>query len=626
MMRHLKFMFCLLAALSLVAVSCSKEPEKELSVSPQSIELEADGSQQTAAVDANVNWTASTSSGWLQVSPRSGKGSMELTVKADANISGAERSATITFSSPDSETLGASITVKQVPVSVSFAQNPVPVKAEGETVTINVTANTPWEIITSEETARVVLSAVKGDGNAQITAQVSANPNNKVAEIPLKFSYYGIYKTLILKQEPGPNTAPAKPVFTNPKDGAAGVYTNVSFKWNCSDADGDTLSYYLYLSKDASSFKEYGPIVRERSFTPEENLETNTKYYAKIKADDRAGGVTESDVISFTTSATSIYADGEYVVYQQSTKASPVKLVFTGDGYQKNDFEHGGKFDTDVDKAIEGLFSVEPYKSYREYFTIYKIAAYSQDAGATITSQDIKKSTVFESVIEGGNSTGISCNYDKVFNWVKKIPDVTDADLTKNSICVVINENIYAGTCASWSNGKSIAMVPTSSASGGTTAFVNVICHEYGGHGFGRLADEYTNYDATIPAEEVENLKAWQEKGYNLNVSASNKKEEAPWGFLIGQKDYGHVGFHLGGYYYKYGVWRSEVVSCMEDNRLYFSAISRYAIVKRILEIAGETLTLEGFIAKDVEKSQNDQTKAGVPSDFRPLGKPVYFE
>lgn len=625
-MKKLKCISLLLAIVSFAVVSCSKEPEKELSVSPQQVELDADGAQQNVAVNANVNWTLSGNAGWLQVSPKSGNGSMSLTVKADANISGVERSTTVTISSPDNEMLSASFSVKQVPVSVTFSKDTIPVKAEGETVTFSVASNTDWEIIASEETARVKLSKSSGSGDAQITAQVEANPNNKIAYIPLKFMYYGIYKTLVLKQEPGPNTAPAKPVFTTPKDGAVGVYTNVTFKWNCSDADGDTLSYWLYLSKDGSSFTEYGPVVRERQYQLDENLQINTLYYAKLKADDKAGGVAESDVISFTTAATSVYADGEYAIYQQSTKPNPVKLVFTGDGFQKGDYEHGGKFDTKVEEAIEGLFSVEPYKSYRDYFTIYKIAAYSNDSGATITTDKINKSTVFESVIEGGNSTGISCNYDKVFNWVKKIPDITDADLKNNSICVIINEEMYAGTCASWMDGKSIAMVPTSTASAGTTAFVNVICHEFGGHGFGRLADEYTNYDSTIPAEEVESLKQWQQKGYNWNVSASNQKEEAPWGMLIGQKDYGHVSFHLGGYYYKYGVWRSEVISCMEDNRLYFSSISRLAIVKRILEVAGEEFTLEKFIENDIEKTDNSQTKSEVPYDFRPLGKPVYFK
>ena len=181
----------------------------------------------------------------------------------------------------------------------------VKVKAEGETVSINITSNTSWKIEESVETSRVTLSQTSGTGNATISAVVTANPNNKYVKIPLKFSYFGIFKTLYIEQEPGPNTAPAKPEFTSPVNGAENVYSNVKFAWNCKDADGDTLTYHLYLSKDGAQFDEYGPIWHVRSYSLPEDLDINTKYYAKLKADDGVGETSESDVISFTTASTS---------------------------------------------------------------------------------------------------------------------------------------------------------------------------------------------------------------------------------------------------------------------------------------------------------------------------------
>ena len=615
----------LLVVLSVILVaSCSKEPPKELTVSPQSIELESDGASQNVALQSNVNWSASSNAGWLIISPKTGTGSMEIALKADANISGAERTATVTFTSADVEGLSASLTVKQVPVSVSFSKDTVPVKSEGETVTFSVTSNTDWTILTSEETARVKLSQTSGSGNATITAEVTANPNNKVANIPLKFSYYGIVKTLILQQEPGPNTNPSKPEFLSPANGASGAYVNVSFKWNCKDADGDTLTYHLYLSKDGSNFNEAASVRQTREISLENRLDANTQYYAKLTADDGAGGSSESDVISFTTSDKFLYPDGYWYAYQESKKENPVILVFTGDGFTEELNTEGGLFDTKTDEAIEGLFSVEPYKSYREYFTIYKIVAYSPETGMSVQEGNIKRNTTFASLWEGGNSTGVSCNYDKVFNWVKQIPAVAEGSLDNMAIALIINEPVYAGTCVSYSSGRCIAMIPLQTTD---AQFVRTFTHEFGGHGFGRLVDEYINYDYAPSQDVKDNYKALQDSwafGYGLNMSVTNVVADLPWAHLYGRKDYEHVSMIEGGWLYARGIWRSEQVSCMKDNRLYFDSQSRYLIARRITTIANEQFDVEKFVAKDVQKKETSQTKADMEHDTRPLGATIF--
>lgn len=47
--------------------------------------------------------------------------------------------------------------------------------------------------------------------------------------------------------------------------------------------------------------------------------------------------------------------------------------------------------------------------------------------------------------------------------------------------------------------------------------------------------------------------------------------------------------------------WRSERISCMIDNRFYFSTWQRYLIAKRIVELSGgSTPTLAAFKLTDV--------------------------
>lgn len=75
------------------------------------------------------------------------------------------------------------------------------------------------------------------------------------------------------------------------------------------------------------------------------------------------------------------------------------------------------------------------------------------------------------------------------------------------------------------------------------------------------------------------------------------------------------------------GMWRSEYMSCMIDNREYFNSQSRYLIVKRIMDMCGEEFTFEKFLAKDIEKTDNTgyaPTRGRVPFEVaRPLAPPV---
>ena len=153
------------------------------------------------------------------------------------------------------------------------------------------------------------------------------------------------------------------------------------------------------------------------------------------------------------------------------------------------------------------------------------------------------------------------------------------------------------------------------------------------------------NYQSEMPESEKENTALWQDFGYGLNISLYPAMSDSPWSHFAGLSDYSHVGMYEGGHYYAKGVWRPEVISCMEDNRNYYNSPSRFYIVKRILEISREVdpitkddsdqvkaqkmkILMDKFLAKDVEKrdKNSSNTKSGwngVPYDFVPLGSPI---
>ena len=80
---------------------------------------------------------------------------------------------------------------------------------------------------------------------------------------------------------------------------------------------------------------------------------------------------------------------------------------------------------------------------------------------------------------------------------------------------------------------------------------------------------------------------------------------------------YPYVGVLQGGYYYAFGVWRSESYSLMDESAdFYFNTICRELIVKRIMALTGEEYTFDKFLAKDSDKdrpnlstSQSQRTK-----------------
>lgn len=75
---------------------------------------------------------------------------------------------------------------------------------------------------------------------------------------------------------------------------------------------------------------------------------------------------------------------------------------------------------------------------------------------------------------------------------------------------------------------------------------------------------------------------------------------EVPWAHFIFDDRYSDVvDIYEGGFMHARGVFRSEQNSCMNNDVPYYSAISREAIVKRIMKYAGESYSFEKFVEKD---------------------------
>ena len=301
------------------------------------------------------------------------------------------------------------------------------------------------------------------------------------------------------------------------------------------------------------------------------------------------------------------YAEDEIITLQKATQGNRggINLVFLGDGYDAKDISEG-KYMKDMQDQVENFFGIEPYKTYRNYFNVYTAIAVSPETGiGTINTIRYAK---FETTYTGG--VGLKCDYDAVFDYALNIPTVTKDNLKESLIIMVPNSTDYGGICQMWEDGSAIAFCPLSTY-GYPLDTRGVIQHEAGGHGFGKLGDEYIYHNEFIDfcsctcCGHVYEFNWAKSLGWYDNLSLSGKMHEVPWSQLIFDDKYNDfVDIFEGGFMHSRGVYRSEQNSCMNNDIPYYSTISRMSIVKRIKQYAGESFSYEDFKANDVISSE----------------------
>lgn len=312
------------------------------------------------------------------------------------------------------------------------------------------------------------------------------------------------------------------------------------------------------------------------------------------------------------------YIDGEYMQLKKATKGN-VNIIIMGDGFTSKHLYHNGVYEQAMHKTIDYFFSIEPYKSYHDYFNVYMVIAESPEEG--IGEKNELGTSTFKNKFDTmfGSGTEITCDDKLVLEYACKIKELpTDKPLT---IIVTLNSEKYAGTTYLFSNGNSIALCPMSTEAP-PNDFEGLIHHEAGGHGFGFLCDEYIYYQRMIPETKKQDIKTWQELGFQKNLDFTDNLSRILWKAFIGIEKYKNVNAYEGGSEYQYGVWRSEENSCMNNNVPYFNVQSRWIIVDRIMKISNQDFSIQDFIENDFpEYPSNLNIRAA--KEMIPLGTPI---
>lgn len=289
----------------------------------------------------------------------------------------------------------------------------------------------------------------------------------------------------------------------------------------------------------------------------------------------------EFGAVDYTPYASTDYShDGEVITLQKATKGLGVDIVFVGNAFTDKDMAPGGKYEKKMNEAMEQFFAYEPYTSLRDRFNVYAVKAVSANH------------ELFE-----GTSQAIASNED-AFAYAQKIKElIPDRPLRVN----VIYDSYNAGRSVTYmyDDASYVAYM--------LTGVNRVLNHEGGGHGIGRLLDEYVEDDAnSVPSAEMKAYieKDWTDFGRGANIDLHSDVTQTRWSRLAADSRYAaeYLGAYEGAGTYGRDVYRPTENSMMRYGNLPFNAPSREAIYKYVMQESeghGWEYDYETFVAFD---------------------------
>lgn len=318
--------------------------------------------------------------------------------------------------------------------------------------------------------------------------------------------------------------------------------------------------------------------------------------------------------------STDYSADKKVRTLQTASIGSGIPIVLMGDGFTDKEIADG-TYDEVMKKTLENLFSEEPIKSLRDYFSVYAVTAVSKN-----NSFGSGNETAFSCVLAGGNSTGITGDQEAVVEYLQSVRNI---DWTETLAVVILNTHVHAGTTYFnyfTTTGKytefAIAYCPVI-VNLESENFRQVLVHEAIGHGFGKLDDEYSYAEnGAISAEDIKATQNMQTRGWMQNVDFTSDRTRVLWNTFLTDARYSseNLGVFEGASTYIIGAYRPSEDSMMNSNTTGFNAPSRRALYDKVMKLGLRTVPpYEEFVAFDLQ--HKSRTRSVAPS-FTTSGKP----
>jgi len=321
--------------------------------------------------------------------------------------------------------------------------------------------------------------------------------------------------------------------------------------------------------------------------------------------------------------------DGQVTQLQAASEGKGIDVIIMGDAYSDRLLANG-TYSQQIQRTEEAFFSQEPYKSLRDRFNVFSVDVVSKN-------EFVMGETALSTNWESGRTNTLGGDSGKVFEYARKA--VSDEAMDDAVIIVIMNVSTdIGGTChmfgcpgGDYGRGVTISYIP---AITDTENLSYTVSHEAGGHGFAKLADEYSLQLGSIPQDVVDYYVSCEPSGWWKNVDFTDNPQTVKWAAFISDDSYSseNIGVYQGGATYDYGVFRPTYNSTMRaQGDEQYNAPSRYAIWYRINKLAygeGWTGTYSDFAAWDhahpvSAAAAPAQKMNSVQKTFPPLAPPV---
>ena len=274
-----------------------------------------------------------------------------------------------------------------------------------------------------------------------------------------------------------------------------------------------------------------------------------------------------------------------------ATEGNGINVVIMGEAYSDR-LIADGTYEQDMTAAMNQIFSIEPFKSFKHLFNVYMVNAVSEN-------EVVGEFTALGYYHDAWFGNGGVDRDDVAINEYVSAAVGRDENRQVTTL-IVVNENSGDGVAMvdgstndadHYDYPAKIIGVAFSSKSTDPERFKYVVCHEFG-HAFAALHDEYVTETGEMETWESDFKKYYQtHAGWWANVSFTSDPSLVGWSqFLEASSGYDDTEVSIiEGALYSQGIWKSVAQSMMNAGGE-FSVPAREAIYKKIHKVAyGDT-------------------------------------
>lgn len=288
-----------------------------------------------------------------------------------------------------------------------------------------------------------------------------------------------------------------------------------------------------------------------------------------------------------------------------ATEGNGINVVIMGEAYSDR-LIADGTYEQDMTAAMNQVFSIEPFKSFKHLFNVYMVTAVSEnEVVGEFTALGYAHDSWF------GNG-GVDRDDIAINEYVSEAVgrdenrEVTTLIVVNQSTgdgVAMVNSSLGVSDIDHYDYPAKLAGVAFASKSTDPARFKYVVCHEFG-HAFAALHDEYVDHTGEMESWESDSKKYFQaHAGWWANVSFTSDPNLVGWSqFLSPGSGYDETEVSIiEGALYSQGIWKSVDQSMMNAGGE-FSVPAREAIYKKIHKVAyGDSweYSFNNFVAWD---------------------------